>query len=158
MKNPESVAMGMESAVTRRRAGELLPIDPTIVMAEQLTLLRLMVPEKIRSYVDESMFDLENSVISQLFERWISKYSVSFRDYCNSLDPDNDEDRRRAERLVSGQLTSEDYESIERHITNPRNQDSELGFGGPFLIVRRMSRNFSSNTFINLAASSSHWV
>jgi hypothetical protein len=106
-----------------------LEIPWEYLLSEQRFMMLLMVPKKIKSYVEVS--DGENiGIEDKLFELWCNKYSKLFREYCNDLDPDNEEEQKLILRIVSGRLTSDDYLNLQKHLE--ASEDKEQGTGGIF--------------------------
>lgn len=126
---------------TRREEVVHSEIPVENVLGEQRLLMRRMVPESIKSYVTES--DGENiGIEDSLFIRWNEKYSKLFREYCDSLDTTIDSERERAERIIDGRLTSDDYTDIQRYLEDTTQEHVNKGIGGPFFASKEEEEDF----------------
>ncbi len=127
MNNIESAASAIES--TPKWVNGNLEIPLEYLLAEQQLLMLMMVPLEIKPLVEDS--DGEHIGIEErLFERWCEKYSKLFRDYCNNLDPNDNEQDKLIRRIVAGRLTSDDYLNLQNHLE--ASEDKEQGIGGKF--------------------------
>ena len=139
MDNLES-GIGVEKQVPRSES-EHLAIPMEYVLGEQQLLMRLMVPVAIKPYVTESD-GKKVGIEDGLFMRWHEKYSKLFREYCDNLDANGEEERKRIERIVSGRLTSDDYAEIRQYLADPARENKKEGTGGPFFTDEEDEREF----------------
>jgi hypothetical protein len=127
MNNIES---GINSAepIPKWNDGNLeIPLE--YLLGEQQFLMLTMVPEEIKPYVEESDGE-QVGIEERLFERWCEKYSKLFREYCNNLDPNDEEENKLISRIITGRLTSDDYLNLQNHLE--ASEDKEQGIGGKF--------------------------
>ena len=118
------------------------------ILGVQHAMLRLMIPREIKDEFKEPDGEELGSFADFLTVSWYSKYSKSFRVFVDQIrSPQVEEKEERVQfrqRLITGLLTPDDYETIRSYLEAPENKvvDGDEEMGGKFLSTEKEIADF----------------